>query len=211
MIPQKKKTAEEIVALRQRLGIPQPTSEPDATPAQQAPPLQSQPPAAARAVEPIAKLDLPPIMPAEKNDLKPRRSFRKHDLPLAPAPSITHKTELPSLRLDTRDFSQIDKREALAALQQSSMEPITHLFNQTASPLLYAPGYLFALAAGITAYHRFLYITPAALLSLSTIILLYIAWRKPHSRYHAALLFVIVFLTLVFGALHYATYFQNAP
>jgi len=211
MIPQKKKTAEEIVALRQRLGIPQPTSEPDATPAQQAPPLQSQPPAPARAVEPIAKLDLPPIMPAEKNDLKPRRSFRKHDLPLAPAPAITHKTELPSLRLDTRDFSQIDKREALAALQQSSMEPITHLFNQTASPFLYAPGYLFALAAGITAYHRFLYITPAALLSLSTIILLYIAWRKPHSRYHAALLFVIVFLTLVFGALHYATYFQNAP
>lgn len=211
MIPQKKKTAEEIAALRQGLGIPQPSSEPDATPAQQAPPLQNQPPAAASAVEPIVKLDLPPTMPTEKNDLKPRRSLRKNDLPLAPAPAITHKTELPSLRLDPQDISQIDKREALAALQQSSMKPISHYFNQTASPFLYAPGYLFALAAGITAYHRFLYITPAALLSLSAIILLYIAWRKPQSRYHAALLFVIVFLILVFGALHYATYFQNAP
>jgi hypothetical protein len=162
--------------------------------------------------EPIVHLDIPPIpVPPKKVEPKPSHSLRKHDLPLAPAPVSTHKTELPSKRHDSGDISQIRKRHALAALQQPGADPAAHLRKQTASPFLYVPGYLLAIAAGVTAYQRFHYITPAALLGLSALIMIFIALRKPRSRHHAALLFIVVFLTLVFGALHYAPLFKDGP
>ena len=45
----------------------------------------------------------------------------------------------------------------------------------------------------------------------TAIIMVFIAYGKPRSRHHAALLFIVVFLTLVFGALHYAPLFINVP
>ena len=213
MIPQKKKTPEEIAALREELGMPPPAPEPAAPSPPPSPPL-SQPPAPAPVAdaEPVVHLDLPPLpAPPRIVEPKPVHSLRKHDLPLAPAPASTHRTELPAKRHDSRDISQIRKREALAALQQPGMDPAAYLRKQTASPFLYVPGYLLAIAAGITAYQSFHYITPATLLAISSIIMIFIALRKPRSRHHAALLFIAVFLTFVFGALHYAPLFQNAP
>jgi hypothetical protein len=201
MIPQKKKTPEEIAALREGLGMP-----PEPTPP---PPDQE---SSAPIVEPIVHLDPPPApVQPKKVEPKPIHSLRKHDPPLAPAPATTNRTELPTGRHDSRDISQIRKREALAALQQPGMDPVAYLRKQTASPFLYVPGYLLAIAAGIAAYQRFHYITPSLLLAISAFILVFIAWRKPRSRHHAALLFIIVFLTLVFGALHYAPLFKDGP
>jgi hypothetical protein len=201
MIPQKKKTPEEIAALREGLGMP-----PEPTPP---PPDQE---SSAPIVEPIVHLDPPPApVQPKKVEPKPIHSLRKHDPPLAPAPATTNRTELPTGRHDSRDISQIRKREALAALQQPGMDPVAYLRKQTASPFLYVPGYLLAIAAGIAAYQRFHYITPSVLLAISAFILVFIAWRKPRSRHHAALLFIIVFLTLVFGALHYAPLFKDGP
>lgn len=212
MIPQKKKTPEEIAALREELGMPLPTPSTLPLPQPQAPITQEPSPSSAASADSIVHLDIPPApIPPKKIEPKPSHSLRKHDLPLAPAPASTHRTELPDKRHDSRDISQIRKREALAALQQPGTDPVAYLRKQTASPFLYAPGYLFAVAAGVTAYQRFQYITPAALLTVSAIIMLFIALRKPRSRHHAALLFIAVFLTLVFGALHYAPLFRNGP
>jgi hypothetical protein len=222
MIPQKKKTPEEIAALREQLGmpptapdpaVPDPADPADPDPSDPATPPAPEPSASpAPAAEPIVHLDIPPVsVEPQRIAPKPSHSLRKHDLPLAPAPPSTHRTELPKSRHDTRDISQIRKREALAALQQPGMDPATHLRKQTASPFLYVPGYLLAAGAGITAYHSFHYITPATLLALSSAIVIFIALRKPRSRHHAALLFIAVFLTFVFAALHYAPLFQNAP
>ncbi len=209
MIPQKKKTPEEIAALREELGMP--PAAPDTT----APPpshTQEPTPSSASDAEPIVHLDLPPAPVApRKIEPKPVHSLRKHDLPLAPAPASTHRTELPTARHDSRDISQIRKREALAALQKPGTDPAAHLRSQIASPFLYAPGYLLAVAAAVTAYLSWHYITPASLLAVSAMIMLFIAMRKPRSRHHAALLFIVIFLTLVFGALHYAPLFQNGP
>ncbi len=218
MIPEKKKTADEIAALREGLGIPAATPEPAAPePYSQAPPprnmqAEEPPPSPAAYAEPIVHLDLPPA-PArpKKVEPKPIHSLRKHDLPLAPATASTRRTELPNKRHDTRDISQIRKREALAALQQPGTDPAAHIRSQIASPFLYAPGYLFAAAAAVTAYMSVPYYTPAGLIALSAIIMIFIALRKPRSRHHAALLFIAVFLTLVFGALHYAPHFQHGP
>jgi hypothetical protein len=229
MIPSKKKTAEEIAALREGLGIPPVASphaplpppppvmpgvigkmeEPPAPPAPAPPPPQP-----ASDAEPVTHLDpiTIPLRP-QKAVIKPSHSLRKQELPLAPAPAAPspQRTELPAHRHDPRDVAQIRKREALAKLQQPGADPADHLRKQTASPFLYVPGYLLASAAALAAFQDAHYITPAALIGTAIMIMAFIAWRKPRSRHHAALLFIVVFLTLVFGALHYAPLFQNVP
>jgi hypothetical protein len=240
MIPDKKKTREEIAALREGLGIPDSIPQPgaprqrpqQASPSPAAPAPQPAPgthvipptdklvldpthpdhPLPDGADEPVIHLDVVPL-PAEpvKPEPKPIHTLRKHDLPLAPAPPVTHKTALPSHRHDPRDIAEIRKREALASLQQPAMNPAANLRKQTASPFLYVPGYLFAIVAAATAYQRFHHLTPIVLLSLSALIMIFIAARKPHSRHHAALLFILIFLTLAFGGLHYAPLFNHAP
>ena len=228
MIPDRKKTPEEIAALREGLGIPPAPApspaQPPALPSSPPPPPErvespaqaepQAPTATAAPEEPVIHLDLPP-MPARPLPSEPKlsHSFRKQEPPLAPASNIpARRTQLPSRRHDSRDIAQIRKREAVAALQhQHAPDPVAHLRRQTASPFLYVPAYLFTAAAGVTAWQRVHYVTPAALTGLATLIMLFIAIRKPRSRHHAALLFIAIFLTLVFGALHYAPLFQNAP
>ena len=225
MIPEKKKTAEEIAALREGLGVPPPKPEP-VLPAKPASPPQPVPPAADPHVmdagntiplpavhqEPAVHLDPLPV-PAriERALSKPVHSLRKHERPLAPASANSQRTQLPQKRHSSEDTSQIRKREALAALQQPGNDPAAHIRRQTASPFICVPGYMFAIAAAITAYQSLNYMIPAGLLALSAIIMVFIAFGKPRSRHHAALLFIVVFLTLVFGALHYAPLFRNGP
>jgi hypothetical protein len=214
MIPQKKKTPEELSTLREELSVTlhTPTAATLPPPPPQAPIAQELPSSSVTSADPIDLIDLPPIVPLPKKLVtKHSRSLRKHELPLAPAPASTNKIELPDIRHDSTDISQVRKHQALAALQQPSYHPVDYFRKQTASPFLYSAGYLLAIVAGITAYNSFHYITPAALLGLSSLIIIYIALRKPCSRHHAALLFIVVFLTLVFGALHYAPLFKDGP
>ncbi len=219
MIPEKKKTPEEIAALREGLGIPGaaveaaqkpepsptpgsdpgPPASPDPTPDAQGDSPQSD--------EPIIHLDVPLIpvtSPAQQS-----HTLRKHETPLAPAPPATHKTDLPTHRHDPRDIAQIRKREALAKLQHPGMDPAIHLRKQTAHPALYIPGYLLAIAVGAVAYQRVHHITPIVLLALALAITLYIFIRKPRSRHHAALIFILIFLTAAFGGIHYAPLFKH--
>ena len=132
-------------------------------------------------------------------------------MPLAPAPPVTKKTPLPTHRHDPSDIAEIRKREALAKLQTPGFDPGAHLRQQTASPFLYAPGYLLAIAAAAAAFKRVHHITPIVLLALALLITLYIAIRKPRSRHHAALIFILVFLTAAFGGIHYAPLFKHGP
>ena len=224
MIPQKKKTAEEIAALREGLGIP-PAAPPAAPPAPPPEPMEevfremeeAQPepvaPASDPNAEPVVHLEPLHMLPRpRKMEIKPTHSLRKHELPLAPATVSRNRTQLPTGRHDPSDVAQIRRREAFSATQlKRRSDPAAHIRKQIASAFLYVPGYLLAIAAAVTAYLRVHYITPATLLGIATVIMIFIAWRKPRSRHHAALLFIAVFLTLVFGALHYAPFFQNAP
>lgn len=219
MIPEKRKTPEEIAALREGLGIP---GSPEAPPAKQETPapVQTDPKeieqknperhrAAGEPDEPVLHLNVP-LLPVSPTPHQAHR-LRRNDIPLAPAPAVTRKTALPTHRHDPRDIAQIRKREALAKLQAPGMDPAMHLRSQTAGPLLYLPGYLLALAAGAVAIQRVHHITPIVLLALALLVTLYIATRKPRSRHHAAFIFVLVFLTAAFGAIHYAPLFKHGP
>lgn len=228
MIPERKKTPEEIAALREGLGIPDkppappeqktprhPAPEPEATPVPRRPPVHLEPDitntAPESATQPV-HLNVPPAptSPPEVSTIN-SHSLRKHELPLAPAPAVTQKTSIPTHRHDPRDIAEIRKREALAKLNQPEVDPALHLRKQTAHPLLYIPGYLLSVVAAITIYKHFHHFTPLALLLASLLLVIFIALKKPRSRHHAALIFIVIFLTAVFGGLHYAPLFQNAP
>jgi hypothetical protein len=205
MIPEKKKTQEEIAALREGLGIPgspvTPPGEQEITPSPAPAPSAAPSPDAG---EPVIHLPVPSAAH------KPH-SLRKQEIPLAPAPQITNKTALPTHRHDPSDIAHIRKREALAKLQTPGMDPAEHLRKQSAGPFLYVPGYLLAIAAAAFAFQRVHHITPIVLLALALLFTLYIAIRKPRSRHHAALIFILVFLTAAFGGIHYAPLFKHGP
>jgi hypothetical protein len=198
MIPDKKKTPEEIAAFREDLGIPRTAAEQTQSPA----PEHASPPD-----EPVIHLDIQEDIPKLTRALQ-THCFRKQDLPLAPAPPVTTKTALPTQRHTTDDIAQLRKREALAKLDTPGLDPAAHLRAQTAIPFLYVPGYLLAIVAAAAAYQRVHHTTPLVLIALSLLITLYIAIRKPRSRHHAALIFIIIFLTAVFCGIHYAPLFH---
>jgi len=246
MIPNKKKTPEELAALREELGIPDAlpeqgahrsrplpqienapkpeTKKPEPAP-EPAPPKKEIPPApvldpahpdaipAAELREPVLHLDIPPAPVGDTKDREPVvfHSLRKKELPLAPAPAVTHKTHLPGQRHADDDLARLRKREAVAMLQQPGADPATHLRSITASPWLLAPAYLLALGAGVTIWQHFHHVTPLSLLFVASLITSFIFVRKIRSRHHCAILFIIILMTLVFGGLHYAPVIQNAP
>lgn len=221
MIPDKKKTPEEIAALRDGLGIPLAPVATEPAIAPPPPPVVGAPLPTAPEVleepdpdEPVFHLNVPPVPtnPA-RVEAVPIHSLRRSDPPLAAAPAVTHKTALPSKRHDPSDIAEIRRRETLAQLQQKdpSHDPAAHLRRQKASPFLYVPGYLLAIAAAAVAYQRVHHVTPLALLGLASLIMIFIAVRKPRSRHHAALLFILIFLTLALGGVHYAPLFKHGP
>lgn len=250
MIPDKKKTPEEIAALREGLGIPDappvigaarhrtevhaPAAPPQRTP----PPIEPKPatsqepaktiealpapvldpmhpdaPPSMELREPVVHLGVPPAPISEETSepLSPKHSLRKHELPLAPAPAVTHKTTLPTGRHDDKGIAEIRRRDALQNLSSQAPDPAAHLRKITAHPSLLIPAYLFAFGAGAAAWRQAHHFTPLALIFIAFLFAIYIFITKKRSRHHAAILAIIILMTLVFGGLHYAPVFQNAP
>ena len=226
MIPQKKKSPEEIAALRGELGIPEafPGSDKKPTPeieqaAKVSPPDAPVPDSANPKVsqqqlpeEAVIHLDIPtPQNPTNTRDAIKTHSLRKNDLPLSPSEATTQKTTLPTRRRRPDDIAELKRREALANLSEKAMDPATHLRQITAHPGLLVPAYLCAFGAAAAAWQRFQYFTPLALIAISTLMATFIFFAKKRSRHHSAILIIIVIMTLAFGGLHYAPLFSYAP
>jgi len=224
MIPDKKKTPEEIAALREGLCIP------DAPPVPGAPRQRpSSFPTIENAASPflstldgsptathtdsVVQLEVAPAPFIEKTiePLPTPHSLRKHELPLAPAPAVTHKTVLPTGRHDDKDIAEIRRRDAIKSLTSEVPDPAAHLKIMTAGPLLLIPAYLIAFGAGAAAWLRVHHITPLVLLLIASLFAIIIFIRKKRSRHHSAILAIIILMTLVFGGLHYAPLFNYAP
>lgn len=241
MIPDKKKTPEEITALREGLGIPdaphapgEPRQRPVSFPTLEkapSPPLplerEIEPasvpisraathldsPSITSLREPIVHLGVTPAQYTEDKpeSLPPQHSLRKHEIPLAPAPAVTHKTVLPTGRHDDNSIAEIRRRDAIKSLTSDVPDPAAHLQKMTAGPWLLIPAYLIAFGAGAAAWQRVHHITPLALLIIASSFAILIFIRKKRSRHHSAILAIIILMTLVFGGLHYAPLFNNAP
>lgn len=194
MIPTKKKTPEELAALRDALAFPESFHQP--TPEQQTGPDES------------PEEDLTnPAEPAPASRKKRHHTLRKVELPLFPAQPVPTKTSLPQRRRSIQEIKKIQSSEVMVTPENHPNHPILQLKKLTAHPLLLTPTYLLAFTAGLAVWRRAYFITPISLLCVSGLLTLYIFWKKKRSRHHAAILMIILAMTLIFGAILYAPFF----
>ena len=232
LLPQQKKSADEIAKLRESLGIvPLPEGEEIAAtipPTSAAPALETASLYQVKEVPVFERAARIPVLAVEENGPPPHgehspeatplpapspipaphapkvvRSLRKSEqIPLAPLPSPAPDSKLPIHRHSGKELNEIRRHEALATLNSW-----THPQAQTAHLALVIPGYLFAIGGGVCFYFydlekRELRIT-AACAAIALLIAAFIYFKKPLSRHHAAFIGVMALFVIVFGALYY--------
>lgn len=234
LLPQRKKSPEEIARLRETLGVPS-TAAADSPP--HPPPAETLVPHthAAEAVRqsaptPLAPLPSPkaihslkkseqipqskpaptPATPAPVIEPKPVRSLRKSEMsPTGPlkVPEPDSDGRIPFRRHSEEEIQEIRRREALAMLNAPPPNP--KLFP--AHPTLVAPGYVFATgSAACFVFDAYPMAATAASIVGALLIATAIVCFRPISRHHAAFIAIITLLALVFAALHYFPHLRHA-
>lgn len=184
LLPQRKKSADELANLRESLGISGESPGEEELPAPIAP--------AAAIPEPF------PLLPAKPP--KPVRSLRKTEFVPTPAPAPAARPAdsiLPSYR---RSDEEIQKLRRQDAIDTTVVLPQT----QIAHPALIVPGYL-AAGAGVVSFHFYqldIRVT-AGCVVLAMLFAILIFFKKTYSRHHAAFIAVMALFVIVFGTLHY--------
>ena len=230
-LPQRKKSAEEIVRLRESLGIPGSETRDDGSSAKTEPEVDTIVPSNHKAavIHEQAPAELPKPVPQQVHSLKrseqipvereapapeplprepkPVRSLRKSEWkPAEPQPEPPPDSPLPHHRHTDREIAEIRRREALALM---NAQPNAKLFP--AHPGLIIPGYLSAIVAAAGLYfYQIPIVATLAFVGISLAVAVFIGIRKPVSRHHAAFISVISLFVLVFGALHYFPSLRHA-
>jgi hypothetical protein len=194
LLPQRKKSPEELAKLRENLGIPGAAVKPHET----TPPAAPSAPTAHTA----------PAAATVSREARPVRSLRKSEQlpPATPLPESPPDSALPHVRHSKREIQELRRREVLSMM---NTVPDKRLFP--AHPAIVLPGYLLppAAAAGIWFYQ----IPPAATAACALVSLAIagvILWQKPISRHHAAFIAALALFLLVFSALHYFPQLRHA-
>lgn len=228
LLPQRKKSAEEIAELRGSLGIPV-QGEADASAAfADVPPL---PKVDADAFdlktieapledfsfvpslaidEPTAHVPAPEVMDLPKSEpvvaklttpeLKPEPSAVPASLTADPDGKIPNRKHSPG------EIEQLRRQIAFTQVEQVYDPRL-----QKAHPLMVALGYIPVFAAALIAYFYDQPMTVTApFVGFSLLVALFILIRKPISRHHAGFIFAICFLAIAFGILHYFPQLQHA-
>jgi hypothetical protein len=207
MIPDRKKTPEELAALREDFGFLK-------NPVTSTPPPEEQPKSPVfEKVIGQATQSTPQATLSSRAEEKPKKkrihSLRRIELPLAPGYEIQNQTQIPQTRRSPEDIAELRKRETLANFSANPVNPLSHLEKLTAHPALLTLTYLIAFLAIYAAWQAVFFITPISLIFVSGLLTAYIFWRKKRSRHHAAILTIILVMTLVFGGIHYAPLFSH--
>jgi hypothetical protein len=233
LLPQRKKSAEEIEALRETFGIVAGMPPPgEAAPSAEAPVAAAvperkwaEPPVwvsdiplnpSKEQVLPVPALTTLPLVadPAEElpsEPVRPKmvRSLRKSEQgPLAPRSIPAASSKLPVKRQDAQQVDEIRRREALAQLE---LPP--HPVTLVAPLALVIAGYLSVISA--VAYAAFYdtsrshFMIPAALVILALGVCVFMFLKKPLSRHHASFIGMLVLFAIVFGTLSYFPNLQH--
>lgn len=186
LLPQRKKSAEELANLRESLGIP------GELPSEKAP---QQPSSSDPAPAIPAPFSLIPAKPP-----KPVSSLRKSEfvpLPVStPAPRPAD-SKLPSYRRSDGEIEELRRQDAIDATVVLPQTQIAH-------PVLIAPGYLAAIAGAISFHFYQLEIRiTAACVGIALLFAIWIFFKKTYSRHHAAFIAMMALFVIVFGTLHY--------
>ncbi len=232
LLPQQKKSADEIAQLRETLGIsPPPEGEEMAAAIPLAAAAPEPEPAKLYQVKEVPvfeRAERIPVLAVEENGPPPHsehppeaaplliaaptpaphgpkivRSLRKSEqVPLTPISPPAADSKLPIHRHSGKELNEIRRHEALATLA-----PWTHPQALTAHFALVIPGYLFAISGAVCFYFYDIekreLRTTAACAAIALLIAAFIFFKKPLSRHHAAFIGVMALFVIVFGALYY--------
>lgn len=186
LLPQRKKTAEEIASLRESFGLP-------GTPTAAA---QDTAPAENTVLSPTT-LPVPVSSPVSLPPAKAVRSLRKSER----SPSSTPRTISTSTKLPPPRSGTLPKPLPTAP---PMVAPKPHPHLQVAPLPIIAAGYFFiALSVVGTAFFDFALPLTAATVTLATGIAAFIIFKKPLSRHHGAFIAIMAFFIIVFGTFHY--------
>ena len=228
LLPQRKKSAEEIAELRGNLGIPaqRPADETaafaDAAPL---PKIDADAFDLKKVESPIedfsfvptlaidASIDKEPAVesvPTTENEPVVAKLAVQEPKPepvAAPMPmSADTDGKIPNRKHSTSEIENLRRQIAFA-----QVEPVYDPRLQKAHPFLVALGYIPVLiGASIAWFYDQPIIMTAPFVGFSMLVALYVLIRKPISRHHAGFIFAICFLAIAFGILHYFPQLQHA-
>ena len=228
LLPQRKKSAEEIAELRGNLGIPAQSPADETAAFADAAPL---PKIDADAFD-LKKVESPiedfsfvptlaidssidkepavetvPMLPSEPVVAKLAVQEPKPE-PIAPPMPMSVDTDgkIPNRKHSPGEIESLRRQIAFA-----QVEPVYDPRLQKAHPFLVALGYIPVLiGASIAWFYDQPIIVTAPFVGFSMVVALYVLLRKPISRHHAGFIFAICFLAIAFGILHYFPQLQHA-
>jgi hypothetical protein len=225
LLPQRKKSPEEIAKLRESLGVPGFSAEENETSA--AGPVDTVVPTHHAAIVEHHPTAAPPAGPSARRDDFPARPSVREAPIAAPAPKAVRSlrkseqsdvaephpsaplesSKLPVHRHSDEEIAEIRRRQALAMMTSAAPNPKLI----PAHPAVITPGYLLALAGASCFFSEtFPLAATAGCAAASLLVAALIVVRRPISRHHAAFIAIIALLVIVFGALHYFPHLRHA-
>ena len=238
LLPQRKKSPEEIARLRESFGVPSDAASPEnpaPPPAEetlvphthQADVVHESAPAALapmpgpRAMHSLKRSERPPGPPATTEpdpapppaatarlEPKPVRSLKKSEQ--APAAPRPETDERGKIPYRRHSDAELQEiRRREALATLNTAAPDPKLFP--AHPALIAPGYLLAAAgAACFVFDDYPLAATAGCVAAALLCAAAILLKRPLSRHHAAFIFIIALFVVVFGALHYFPQLRHA-
>ncbi len=215
LLPQHKKSAEELAKLRESFGTPGPTTIEEISAPEAALPIEEaaaseaqQPEATAQMLESLLAAQPVGLAPPPKIVRSLKRSERLPSPPRVSSPRIVKPVldaALPICRHSDLQILEIRRLQQLA-IQNSGAAPRV----LRAHPVIVALGYL-AVVAGAVGYYFYDLEIKVAMGGIAggLLIAVFIFLRKPLSLHHAAFIAMAALLVIVFGSLHYFPNLQH--
>ncbi|MEY5012790.1 MAG: hypothetical protein RLY69_505 [Verrucomicrobiota bacterium] len=224
LLPQRKKSAEEIADLRGSLGIPSQRAAAETAAFADAAPLPTIDADAfdlQKVESTIDDFSFVPDLAVESKVEKPT-DFEAPPTPVAAKLVVEESApkpveaplpvgedadaKIPSRKRSTGEIERLRRQIAFAQVEQIHDPRL-----QKAHPFLVAIGYIPVLiGASITWFYNQPIPVTAPFVGFSMLVALYVLIRKPISRHHAGFIFAICFLAIAFGILHYFPQLQHA-
>jgi hypothetical protein len=228
LLPQRKKSAEEIAELRGNLGIPAQSPADETAAFADAAPL---PKIDADAFD-LKKVESPiedfSFVPTLAIDSSIDKEPAVETVPMPPSEPVVAKLAVQEPKLEpiappmpmgadtdgkipNRKHSPGEIESLRRQIAFAQVEPVYDPRLQKAHPFLVALGYIPVLiGASIAWFYDQPIILTAPFVGFSMVVALYVLLRKPISRHHAGFIFAICFLAIAFGILHYFPQLQHA-
>jgi len=228
LLPQRKKSTEEIAELRGNLGIPAQSPADETAAFADAAPLPKIDADAfdlKKVESPIEDFSFVPTLAIDSSiDKEPavetvpmppsepvvaKLAVQEPKLePIAPPMPMSADTDgkIPNRKHSTSEIESLRRQIAF-----TQVESVYDPRLQKAHPFLVALGYIPVLiGASIAWFYDQPIILTAPFVGFSMVVALYVLLRKPISRHHAGFIFAICFLAIAFGILHYFPQLQHA-